>query len=91
LCAAVVWRSNCRADGGGAHANAHTTAYIGSAIGAATVGAARTNTTCMNTTGANTACMDSSGTAAAWTGKGLGRQARDPDDRGCQARHDDSV
>jgi hypothetical protein len=44
----------------------------------------------VNTTGANTGRMGSSGTAAAWTGEGI-RQARDPDDRGCQASHDDSV
>jgi hypothetical protein len=91
LCAAaVVWRCDCRTDGGGAHAYAHATAHIGSAIGGSPIGAAGPNTTCVDTTGANTGRMGS-GTAAAWTGEGLGRQAGDPDDRGCQASHDDSV
>ena len=90
LRAAVVRSCDCRADSGGAHAYADTTAHVGpaiggpSAVGSATVGAAGPNTACVNTTGANAACMDSSGTADS-NREGIGRHARDPKDRCRQA------
>jgi hypothetical protein len=88
--AAVVWSCDGRADGGGADTHAHATAHIGTA-GGSSIGAAGPNTARVNTTGANTACMDSSGTAAASNGEGLGRHARDHNDCCCQASHGDSI